>query len=228
MKRIASFGKSKILYLSNNPQAFAMKFIDSVHGGGKEQKIAGSGKLRAAVCEIFFVVLEKNGVKTHYIKRLSEFEFLIRKLKMFKLEIVCRNYAAGSLVKYFPYNLGDKIDPPLVNFHLKLDPDPLLNDNLILNLNLATTKELNSLKILAGQVNNVLKTFLNKKGLILVDFKFEAGLNSEGKIIVGDEISPDSSRIWDKKSMTSLDKDLFRYEKGNMLDGYKKILKKIS
>src|SRR3989338_7427326 len=131
---VYSLGKSKILYRTNNPDQLVMKFIDSVHGGGREKIIPGTGNLRADICLVFFKHLEKSSIKTHFIKRLSPDKFLVKSLTMFRLEIVPRNYAAGSLVKNFPLNRGDRLNPPLIHFHLKLGSDPLLTDGLILQL----------------------------------------------------------------------------------------------
>lgn len=228
MNKIFADGKSKMLYLTQNPGELIMRFKDSVHGGGRTQNIAHTGKIRARVCAILFNVLHKNNIKTHLLKIIDGDIFLVRKLKMFKLEIVCRNIAAGSLVKNYPYHLGDKLNPPLVNFHLKLDPDPLLNDSILLDLKLAGKNDLIRLKKLAQRVNTVLTKFLSKKNIYLVDFKFEAGKTDNGEIIIGDEISCDSSRLWINKDKKSLDKDLFRYKTGNVLAGYKSLYKIIS
>src|SRR3989304_9074899 len=111
----------------------------------KRRKISGTGKIRADICEIFFRQLTKHGITTHFKKRLSDTELLVERLVMYKLEIVGRNIAAGSLVKNYPYNLGDLLDPPLINFHLKLDPDPILTDGIIYSLKLASEEELNKL-----------------------------------------------------------------------------------
>ena len=228
MKRqVLNFGKSKVLYRTEKSNLIVMKFLDWVHGGGREEKISGTGKIRADICEIFFRQLTKHGITTHFKKRLSDTELLVERLVMYKLEIVGRNIAAGSLVKNYPYNLGDLLDPPLINFHLKLDPDPLLNEGIIYSLNLASNDEINRLTLLAKKVNKVLSGFLNNKGIMLVDFKFEAGKRADGSIVVGDEISCDSARLWDSKLNQSLDKDIFRYQKGDILAVYNLLRQKI-
>lgn len=227
-QNIYSLGKSKILYLTDNPHQLIMKFIDSVHGGGREEMIPGTGALRAEICSIFYKQLEKNGIKTHFIKKIRPGQLLVKKLTMFRLEIVPRNFAAGSLVKNYPFNLGDRLSPALIHFHLKLGKDPVLTDPLIASLGLANNEELSAMKLLAQNVNSVLTAFLKKRRIILADFKFEAGNNNEGNLTVGDEISSDSGRFWDAKTLTSNDKDLFRYQTGNVKEAYKKLLKKIS
>ena len=223
-----SLGKSKILYRTDNPHQLIMKFIDSVHGGGRVEMIPGTGVLRAEICVIFYLQLEKNGIKTHFIKKIGPGQLLVKKLSMFRLEIVPRNFAAGSLVKNYPYNLGERLSPSLIHFHLKLGKDPVLTDGLITGLGLANHEELSAMKQLAQKVNSVLSEFLKKRRIILADFKFEAGNDTEGNLTVGDEISSDSGRFWDAKTLTSNDKDLFRYQTGNVKEAYKKLLKKIS
>lgn len=228
MKRqVLNFGKSKVLFRTEKSNLIIMKFLDWVHAGGREEKIAGTGKIRADICEIFFRELSEYGITTHFKKRLSDTEFLVERLTMYKLEIVGRNIAAGSLVKNYPYNLGDRLDPPLINFHLKLDPDPILTEGIIYSLKLASEEELNKLTLLAKKVNKVLSGLLNKKGITLVDFKFEAGKRADGSIVVGDEISCDSARLRDTKSNQSLDKDIFRYQKGDIMAVYNLLRQKI-
>ena len=219
-KTVCFKGKSKIFYKTEKDEILLMKFLDFVHGGGREEKISGTGKIRADICEILFKHLEKNKIKTHYLNRVSETEFKVKKLKMFKLEIIPRNFAAGTLVKYYPYSLGDKLDPPLVNFYLKSDKDPLLTHELLLSLRLVSAAEFKQLISLARKTNAILSSLLKLKKILLADFKFEAGCDSQGTILIGDEISCDCARMWD------LDKDVFRYQKGDLMKTYKQLLTK--
>ncbi|HRF55970.1 MAG TPA: phosphoribosylaminoimidazolesuccinocarboxamide synthase, partial [Campylobacterales bacterium] len=190
----------------------------------------GKGALNCKISKELFDILEKNGVKTHMLQVLSENEMAIKKVDIIPIEVVTRNIATGSLTKRLGIEDGKKLDFTLVEFYYKDDSlgDPIINDEHALLMSLVEDKEdLETLKILARKVNDILFPFFDERGLILVDFKLEFGKTSEGEIILADEISPDSCRFWDKETLEKLDKDRFRQDLGSVRAGYEKVLEKI-
>ncbi|OAM96296.1 phosphoribosylaminoimidazole-succinocarboxamide synthase [Pelosinus fermentans] len=213
-------GKSKVIH--QNGDDYIMRFLDNVtaQGGNKTARVFGTGIVRAAISEKIFHVLEDNGIATHLISRVEPDAFKIHKLEMFKLEVIPRNYAAGSACIRFPFVRGQKFDPAVIKIDMKYGDDPMLNTDYMLALGLASKEEITEIYELAHRVNDVLKTFFEQKGLTLVDYKFEVGKKANDQIVIGDEISCDGMRVWDNLSNKSLDKDVFRYDWGNLLDSY--------
>jgi phosphoribosylaminoimidazole-succinocarboxamide synthase len=223
-------GKAKSVYRTKNPKELVIKFRDDITAfdGQKKDTLAEKGCLNAGVSIFFFALLEKNGIKTHYIRKIDENSLLARNLTMVPLEVIVRNIAAGSMVKNYPIEKGTPLDPPVIVIDFKDDThhDPMLNDDLIYALKLSTPEELCEMKRVALQVNSVLRDYLGEKGIDLVDFKLEFGKDN-GIIYVGDEISMDSMRLWDKKTGESLDKDVYRTGQGDVITSYHRVAARI-
>ncbi len=223
-------GKAKSLYRTANPGEMLMRFRDDITAfdGGKKDTLSGKGSRNAAVSSYFFSLLENNGIRTHFIRMESENAMIVRDLTMIPLEVIVRNIAAGSLVRNYPFTEGMILKPPVIVIDYKDDTrhDPMLNDDIILALGLLDRASLTRLKQIARRINNVLSRDLKKKGIVLVDFKLEFGFIG-GEILVGDEISMDSMRLWDGKTHESLDKDVYRFDKGDVLSTYRSVSDRI-
>ncbi len=223
-------GKAKSVYRTENPGELVIKFRDDITAfdGQKKDTLAEKGSLNAGVSTFFFGLLEKNGIKTHLIRKIDDTTMLARNLTMIPLEVIVRNIAAGSMVKNFPIVKGTPLDPPVIVIDFKDDTrhDPMLNDDLVFALKLATPEELRELKQIALQVNRVLRDYLAERGIDLVDFKLEFG-KKDGHLFVGDEISMDSMRLWDKKTGESLDKDVYRTGQGDVITSYHHVAARI-
>jgi phosphoribosylaminoimidazole-succinocarboxamide synthase len=224
-------GKAKTIYRSEEPGLLIMEFRDDITAfdGGKKSTLKGKGAYNCCVSAFFFQMLERTGVPTHFVRTLDDHTLLVRALSMIPLEIIVRNVAAGSLVRNLPFRPGQIFNPPVIVIDLKDDArhDPMLNDDLILALGIVTASELKMIKQLALRINEVLKEFLSGKDITLVDFKLEFGKSGE-QIMVGDEISMDSMRLWDATSGTSLDKDVYRFDKGDVLATYRSVAQQIT
>ena len=196
---------------------------------GKKDVLKNKGSYNAGVSAFFFEYLEKNGVKTHYLQMLDDHRMAVRTLSMIPLEVIVRNVAAGSIVRNYPFKEGTKLDPPVIVIDYKDDSrhDPMLNDDLIVALNLATPQELQKIKKISLEINRLLVTLLAKQGILLVDFKIEFGRQGR-TICLGDEISMDSMRLWDKKTGESLDKDVYRFNKGDVMATYNRVARRIT
>ncbi|MFH1328393.1 MAG: phosphoribosylaminoimidazolesuccinocarboxamide synthase, partial [Candidatus Bathyarchaeota archaeon] len=201
--------------------------------GEKHDTISKKGAVNATVSAKIFQLLEKNNVPTHFTKLVEPTLMLVHKLNMIPVEVVCRNIAAGHLVKSLPmFKKGDKLKIPLIEFYLKDDAlhDPLLVEDHMVALGLAKRNEVNDIRKLTLKVNNILKRFMAKRKLLLVDFKIEFGRDTRGKIRLGDELNIDSMRLWDMATGKNVDKDSYReglslevVEK-TYLDSYKRII----
>lgn len=178
---------------------------------------------------ISFSAILKGGVKTHLVEKISDNEMIITRLKIVPIEVVVRNIAAGSLLKKTILKEGDVLKNPIVEFYYKDDAlgDPMINDSHALAMKIADKEELKSLRKKALKINSKMKPFFLKRGLKLVDFKLEFGKNSKGKIILGDEITPDTCRLWDAKTDQKLDKDRFRFDLGGVNEAYAEVRKRI-
>ncbi|NLA38859.1 MAG: phosphoribosylaminoimidazolesuccinocarboxamide synthase [Methanomicrobiales archaeon] len=216
-------GKAKSVYRTDDPDVYIVKFRDDITAfdGEKKDTLAGKGRYNAEVSAFLFEYLEENGIETHYIKTLEPAMIAVRRLTMFPLEVIVRNVASGSLVHRYPFCEGDLLDPPVIVIDYKSDThhDPMLNDDLIYALKLATPEELDQIKATAFAINEVLREYLDERGITLVDFKLEFGRRG-GKIVVGDEISMDSMRLRDKETGASLDKDVYRFGRGDVIETY--------
>jgi phosphoribosylaminoimidazole-succinocarboxamide synthase len=230
-KSLLYTGKAKSVYRTDAKGKLIVEFRDDITAfdGGKKDVLKNKGSYNAEVSTFFFNYLEKNGVKTHFIETLDARRMVVRELEMIPLEVIVRNVAAGSIVRNYPFKEGTKLDPPVIVIDYKDDSrhDPMLNDELIVALKLATPQELRKIKKVALEVNLHLAKLLAKQGITLVDFKIEFG--RQGKTIyLGDEISMDSMRLWDKKTKESLDKDVYRFNKGDVMDTYNRVAKRIT
>jgi phosphoribosylaminoimidazole-succinocarboxamide synthase len=224
-------GKAKSVFRTDAKGRLIVEFRDDITAfdGGKKDVLKNKGSYNAGVSAFFFDYLEQNGVKTHFVKMLAPDRMVVRELRMIPLEVIVRNVAAGSLVRNYPIKEGTKLDPPVIVIDYKDDSrhDPMLNDEIILALGIATAAELKKIKKIALEINRLLSVLLAEEGITLVDFKLEFG--RQGKTIyLGDEISMDSMRLWDKKTGESMDKDVYRFEKGDVMATYNRVAKRIT
>jgi len=224
-------GKAKIIYASDEPDKVIVYFKDetTAFDGVKKETIAGKGVINNTISSLIFDLLNKRGIPTHYIKKLSEREMLAYKVKIIPVEVVVRNYAAGSFSRRYGIAEGTKLEKPLVETFWKNDElhDPLVCNEHIELLKLANLEDVEEMKKMALKVNEILKDFFAQRGIILVDFKIEFGKTEDGKLVVADEISPDSCRLWDAKTMKKLDKDVFRFDLGSLEEAYKEVLNRL-
>ena len=225
-------GKAKRLYSTGIEDELIQEFKDdaTAFNGLKKDKIAHKGELNNKITSIIFGHLINEGIPTHFIKRLSDTEMLVKRVSIIKAEVVCRNIAAGSLVKKLGFKEGTELDPPIIELYLKSDElgDPLFTDAHVLALGIATNEELEKIRVLTLKINVILKKFLAERGINLVDFKLEFGRDKDGNVILADEISPDTCRLWDSMTGKKLDKDRFRFDLGNVEEAYKEIMERVS
>jgi phosphoribosylaminoimidazole-succinocarboxamide synthase len=224
-------GKAKSVYRTDKKDELIVEFRDDITAfdGGKKDTLKSKGSYNATVSAFFFEYLEKHGVKTHYLRMLDERRMAVRTLSMIPLEVIVRNVAAGSIVRNYPFREGTRLDPPVIVIDFKDDSrhDPMLNDDLIVALELATPQELKKIRKISLEINRLLSALLAKQGILLVDFKIEFG--RQGKTIrLGDEISMDSMRLWDKVTKESLDKDVYRFNKGDVMATYNRVSRRIT
>ncbi len=217
-------GKAKTLFATNNENELICYFKDSVTAGNglKKDTIQGKGALNNKITEFVFKYLEDNNIKTHFIRRISEYEQLIKKVTIIPLEVIIRNIAAGHFCSRYGVKEGEKLSQPIFELSYKRDDlgDPLLNNDHAIALNIATKKELEEIKNMSLKINDLLIDMFKKMNIVLVDFKLEFGKLANGKIILADEFSPDNSRLWDAKTMNKLDKDNYRNDSGDLLSAY--------
>jgi phosphoribosylaminoimidazole-succinocarboxamide synthase len=222
-------GKAKSLFRTDTPGELLVEFRDDITAfdGGKKDVLSRKGAYNAQVSRAIFLLLEEQGIPTHFIRMAGDSSMIVRELRMVPLEVIVRNIAAGSMVRNYPIAEGTVLSPPVIVIDYKDDSrhDPMLNDDLILALKILNQPELDRAKELSLRVNEVLKTFFESRGIILVDFKLEFGF-SGASLMVGDEISMDSMRLWDTSTGESLDKDVYRYSKGDVLAVYRKVAKR--
>ncbi|AAM02006.1 phosphoribosylaminoimidazolesuccinocarboxamide synthase [Methanopyrus kandleri] len=230
--RLVYEGKAKSLYEHpEDENLLVMEFRDDITAFNMEKMdtVEGKGVYNCLISARLFEVLEDAGIPTHYVELADERRMVVERLDMFNLEVICRNMATGSLVERLPFEEGEKLDPPIVEFDYKSDEygDPMVNMDHIRALGLATEEEVERMRELTLQVNEVLSEFLKDCDIILVDFKLEFGVNPDGEVVVGDEISPDTCRFWDAETEESLDKDIFRKDEGDVLAGYREAAERI-
>ncbi len=220
-------GKAKSVFRTNVAGELRVVFRDDItaFNGVKKDTLAGKGEYNARVSAFFFEYLEKNGIPTHFIRMEDERTMIVRELTMIPLEVIARNVAAGSIVKKFPFTEGQRIEPPVIVTDYKSDEhgDPSINDDLIVALGFLSADGLQEVREMTLKINTLLKDFFAKAGIDLVDFKIEFGRSGD-TICLGDEISMDSMRLWDQKTGESLDKDVYRQGKGDVLSAYRKVV----
>lgn len=225
-------GKGKKLYSTNENSVLVAEFKDDLTAFNAEKKGSESGKgdLNCKISSFLFQLLEKNGIKTHFIEQIDSRNILCKEVEIIPIEVVTRNIATGSLSKRLGISEGQILPFALVEFYYKDDAlgDPLINDEHCKILNITQDdSELEFLKSEARKINTILKDFFDSKNLRLIDFKLEFGKDTQGNIILADEISPDSCRFWDKDTNEKLDKDRFRQDLGNVKLAYEEVLKRI-
>jgi phosphoribosylaminoimidazole-succinocarboxamide synthase len=224
-------GKAKSVYRTDVKNALIVEFRDDITAfdGGKKDVFMNKGSYNAGVSAFIFEYLATKGIKTHFIRMLGPREMAVRELGMIPLEVIVRNVAAGSIVRNYPFSEGTPLDPPVIVIDFKDDSrhDPMLNDDLIIALKLVSPAELKKIKKMALKINHHLSELLASQGIILVDFKMEFGRQGT-TIYLGDEISMDSMRLWDKKTGESLDKDVYRFDKGDVMATYNAVTRRIT
>ncbi|MFQ5751245.1 MAG: phosphoribosylaminoimidazolesuccinocarboxamide synthase, partial [bacterium] len=213
-------GKAKIVYETDNEDLLIQEFKDdaTAFDGVKKGKIKSKGNINNQLSAHLFNYLDSYHVPTHFVKILSNNTMIIKKLQMIPVEVVVRNIATGSMVKRYGVEEGKKLEHPVLEYYLKDDEkhDPMINQHHILAFEFATAEELKQIERLAQKINAVLKSFFERRNLLLVDFKLEFGRAKSGKITLGDEISPDTCRLWDVETGEKLDKDRFRQDLGKV------------
>ncbi len=224
-------GKAKLVYSTTDENIVWIQYKNSAtaFNGEKKADITGKGRLNNEITSLLFSMLTQAGIENHFIERKSETEQLVKKVDIIPLEVVVRNITAGSMAKRLGIEEGVPLEQPIVEFYYKDDSlgDPLITEDHVQLLKLATPAEVDILKHVARKVNVVLSEFFEKKNLRLVDFKLEFGKTEDGRIILADEVSPDTCRLWDKDTNEKLDKDVFRRNLGSLTDAYEKILARI-
>lgn len=224
-------GKAKILWATDDPARLVQEFKDdaTAFDGTKHEVIEGKGRLNNAISSLFFEVLARKGVRTHFVRKLSEREMLVERLAMLPVEVVVRNVAAGSLVRRLGIADGTSFDPPIIEFYLKNDAlhDPMLTEEHIRAMSLAPADRVAEMRGTALAVNATLRGFLEARNVALVDFKLEFGMKGD-ELVLGDEISPDTCRLHDARTGEILDKDLFRRDLGGFIEAYHEILTRVS
>ncbi len=223
-------GKAKTVFRTDAPEKLIMVFRDSLTAfdGKKKSEAPKKGYYNAQISAKLFRLLEDKGVKTHFDSMLSGTEMVVDAIDIIKIEVIVRNIAAGSLVKKYPFKTGQKLDPPILLFDYKSDEhgDPMINDDIALALGLATKQELSKIRKIALSVNSILVGYLDERNLLLPDFKLEFGRRN-GEIVLADEISCDTCRFWDKATGESLDKDVFRFDKGDLVAAYREVARRV-
>ena len=223
-------GKAKKVFLTEDSNLVIQEFKDDATAFNNKKKgtIADKGVVNNAISCKLFTLLESEGIHTHLVEKLSDRDMLCRHLDIIKVEVVVRNIAAGSLVKRYGFAEGTVLEKPIVEFYLKDDDldDPLMNESHAVALGVATLEELAVLKNRAEAINAVLKKFFADRKLKLVDFKLEFGRHN-GEILLGDEISPDTCRLWDLETNEKLDKDRFRFDLGGVEDAYSEVQRRV-
>jgi phosphoribosylaminoimidazole-succinocarboxamide synthase len=224
-------GKAKRVYATSDPELLWIEYKDSATAfdGKKKAEIEGKGRLNNLISSIIFTRLRERGIDSHFVQQLSETEQLVKKVAIIPLETVVRNYAAGSISKRLGIPEGERLRRPLVEFYYKSDAlgDPLLTEDHIEILDLASREEVELLKTKALQVNAALTELFAELGIKLIDFKLEFGRDSQGNILLADEISPDTCRLWDLETNERLDKDVFRRDLGSLTEAYTAILARL-
>ena len=223
-------GKAKIVYATSKPAVVIQYFKDdaTAFNALKRGTIVGKGVVNNRMSAALFEVLGKSRVPTHYLGTLSDREMLCRRLDIIKIETIVRNVVAGSLAKRTGLDEGTAIRQPIVELYYKSDPlgDPMINDDHVAMMKLARPAELAWMKRMALKINSVLKPHMLRRGLMLVDFKLEFG-RAGGALYLGDEISPDTCRLWDSRSKEKLDKDRFRRDLGGVEEAYQEVYRRL-
>ena len=224
-------GKAKKVFATEDPQLLIVQYKDdaTAFNGVKKGTIVGKGIINNQMSNRLMAMLESEGVPTHFVRELSQRETLVKKVSIVPLEVIVRNIAAGSFSKRYGVDEGVVFDQPTIEFSYKNDElgDPLLNTKHALALKVATPEEIETIERYSLKINEVLKSCWLSCGVILVDFKLEFGRLADGTIVLADEISPDTCRLWDSKTHEKLDKDRFRRDLGGVEEAYAEIMKRL-
>ena len=233
MKKVEQLyeGKAKKVFSTEDPNLCIVSYKDdaTAFNGQKKGTILGKGAINNRLTNYFMKLLEEKGVPTHFVEELSDTDAVVKKVKIVPLEVIIRNISAGSFAARYGVEEGIVFDAPTIEFSYKCDElnDPLMNSYHAIALKLATPEEIETIKTIAFKVNDVLKEFWKSVGVTLVDFKLEFGRLPDGTIILADEISPDTARLWDSKTGEKLDKDRFRRDLGGVEDAYQEVLRRV-
>lgn len=223
-------GKAKKLFETKDPGLLIQEFKDdaTAFDATKRGTIVNKGVINNRLSEKIFGLLERKGIPTHFVKRLNDRDMLVKRVKIVPIEVTMRNIVAGGMSKLLGLDEGIVLKEPVLEYHFKEDKlhDPLINEYHVRALGIATDKELGAIDKYSFKVNDELKKFFDSKGLILVDFKLEFG-RYKGRIILADEVSPDTCRLWDKITKEKLDKDRFRRDMGNVEEAYQEVLRRV-
>ncbi|KHD85429.1 phosphoribosylaminoimidazolesuccinocarboxamide synthase [Heyndrickxia ginsengihumi] len=224
-------GKAKRLYETEDEHVLLVEYKDSAtaFNGVKKAEIDGKGQLNNEITSLIFQWLDQKGVKSHFIRKVSEREQLVKRVTILPVEVVLRNVVAGSMAKRLGLEEGTPLLSPIVEFYYKNDDlgDPIITEDHALLLEIASEEDLQFLREQALIVNQALQQLFSDIGVRLIDFKLEFGRDEQGSILLADEISPDTCRLWDKETNQKLDKDVFRRDLGNLTDVYQEILKRL-
>jgi phosphoribosylaminoimidazole-succinocarboxamide synthase len=223
-------GKAKRLFTTKDTDVYIQEFKDdaTAFDAAKRGTIAGKGMVNNKISAKLFQLLEGKGIPTHFVECLNDRDMAVKKVEIIPLEVTMRNVVAGGMAKLLGLDEGIVLDEPVFEYHYKDDAlhDPLINNFHIKALKLATSAELDTIKDMSFKINDILKEFFDSKNLDLIDFKLEFG-RYKHKIILADEISPDTCRLWEKKSKKKMDKDRFRRDLGNVEETYKEVLRMV-
>ena len=224
-------GKAKKIFTTENPNEIVVYYKDDATAlnGLKKGTIVDKGVMNNTITTFFFGLLGKNGIPHHQIKKLSDREALCKKVTIIPVEVVTRNVAAGSLAKKMGVEEGLVLKRPLVEFYYKNDDlgDPMINADYAESFGFATDAQIAQMKEFALKINGVLKAFLLERKIQLIDFKLEFGVDAEDQVILADEITPDTSRLWDLETNEKLDKDRFRRDMGNVEEAYQEVIRRL-
>ena len=230
-KELLYEGKAKKVYKTDDENVLLVSYKDdaTAFNGIKKGTIAGKGAINNKMTNYIMQLLEKNGISTHFIKELSERETLVKKVSIVPLEVIIRNVSAGSFAKRYGVEEGIVFDFPTIEFSYKNDElgDPLINSYHAAALSLATKEEINTIKEMAFKINDIMKEYFLGLNIKLIDFKIEFGKTSDGKIVLADEISPDTCRLWDADTNEKLDKDRFRRDMGGVEEAYNEVMRRL-
>lgn len=224
-------GKAKKVYATQDENLCIVSYKDdaTAFNGEKKGTILGKGVINNRLTNRLMQLLEEKGIPTHFVEELNDRETLVKKVSIVPLELIIRNISAGSFAKRFGVEEGIVFKTPTIEFSYKNDDlgDPLMNDYHALALNLATEADIATIKAYAFKINDILKAFMLEHGIELVDFKVEFGKLSDGTIVLADEISPDTCRLWDVTTHEKLDKDRFRRDLGGVEDAYNEVMRRL-
>ncbi|MCK4679558.1 phosphoribosylaminoimidazolesuccinocarboxamide synthase [bacterium] len=224
-------GKAKILWETDSPQYMVQEFKNdaTAFDGRKHEVIAGKGVLNNRISSHLFGLLKDEGIRTHFIEKISDNEMVVERLEMLRVEVVVRNVAAGSICRRLGIEALKRFHPPIVEFYLKDDDlhDPIITEDHIRVMELATQSQVDQMRRDALTINTVMRGFLEQRGMVLVDYKLEFGLKGD-ELVLGDEISPDTCRFHDAKTGEIMDKDRFRQDMGGFIEAYTEVLERVS